>query len=221
MARMKSQNINGPFTGRIGNIVGCKWKNTYYIRSRPTRVNHPNTERQLAQRMRFVNTQNFLKPMLSFLRLGYAAHTSDKSAYNAAMSYNIKNALSGDYPNIAINASKALISMGSLPGNVKAVVKATGENRIKVFWNNIEHKSIGNEGDRVILLVRGVEQSVAEFKLDVARRSDGEAEMKLSDSLKNIEVYCYLVFIKQEMLLGSVTEDSISNSLYCGKVWVN
>ncbi|MBN2638390.1 MAG: hypothetical protein JXR65_04820 [Bacteroidales bacterium] len=221
MARIKSQNINGPFVGRIGNIVGCRWKDTYYIRTRPARVKHPNTERQMAQRMRFVNTQTFLKPMLSFLRLGFASYTSDKSAYNAAMSYNIKNALTGIYPDISVDASKALVSMGRLPGNVKAVVKSTGEGRIKVFWNNIEHESEGSGNDRIILVVRGVEQPVADFKLDVARRSDGEAEMKLSKSFLNTEAYCYLVFIKQEMLLGTVAEEFISNSVFCGKVLIS
>lgn len=59
MARLKGNSLHNAFTGKVGNLVGCKWKDTYYIRMRPVSVKHPNTEAQLAQRMRFANTQSF------------------------------------------------------------------------------------------------------------------------------------------------------------------
>ncbi|ALL07325.1 hypothetical protein AQ505_18635 [Pedobacter sp. PACM 27299] len=39
---------------------------------------------------------------------------TDKKFYNAAVSYNKKQALPGSYPNISMDYTKALLSMGNL-----------------------------------------------------------------------------------------------------------
>ncbi len=218
MARLKGS--QGPFTGKIGNYVGCKWKDTYYIRMRPTKVNHPNTEAQLAQRMRFVRTQNFIKPLKEFLRIGYGAYTADKSAYNAAMSYNIKNTLSGDYPNIEVNPSKVLFSRGNLPGASKVTVKLISRDSMKFFWNTAETTHPGKPDDKVLLVVRSLSSMEADYKLDVARRSEGGATLTFPSGFMGKEIACYLVFVRQKVLLGNYSEDAISNSIFCGTLHI-
>lgn len=221
MARLKRNSLQGPFTGKLGNIVGCRWKDTYYIRTRPTKVNHPNTEKQLAQRMRFVNTQEFLLPLKEFLRLGFSAYTANKSAYNAAMSFNMRNALEGVYPDIVVNPSKVQVSKGLLPGNVKAVVRDVGNDTVKFFWNNTETSPVGHENDRALLVVRAKGERLSDYRVDAARRIDGEAQIKLTKDFRNKEVDCYLVFVKQEILLGTISEEGISDSIYCGTTHVH
>lgn len=216
MARLKGKNIQGAFTGKVGNLVGCRWKDTYYIRSRPEKVNHPNTEAQLAQRMRFVKTQDFMKPLKEFLRIGFGAYTSDKSAYNAALSYNIKNALGGNYPNIVVNPSQFLVSRGSLPGNSKTAVKLLSKNSIKFFWNTTETSPPGKLSDKVLLVVRSLDSEDADYRLDAARRSEGGATITLPSNFSGKEIACYLVFVKQKVLLGNYSEDAISDSIFCG-----
>lgn len=221
MARLKSNSLQGPFTGKLGNIVGCRWKDTYYIRTRPERVNHPNTEKQLAQRMRFVNTQEFLLPLKEFLRLGFSAYTANKSAYNAAMSHNMKNALEGVYPDIVVSPSKVLVSKGLLPGKVKAVIRAVGSDTVRFFWNNTESSPVGHENDRVLLVVRARSEKLSDYRVDAARRSDGEAEIRLTQHFRGKEVDCYLIFVSQEVLLGTISEEGISNSIYCGTTHIH
>lgn len=219
MARLKGNGLQGGFTGRLGNVVGCRWKDTYYIRSRPTKVNHPNTEAQLTQRMRFIETQNFLSPLKEFLRVGFGAYTADKSAYNAAMSYNIKNALKGTYPNIKINPSKALISRGSLPKPKETAVKATSKDTVKFFWNSVEKLPLpAGPNDKALLVIRSLNNKEADYKLDAARRSEGGATIKLPKDFSGEEIACYLVFVRQEVLLGNYSEESISDSIFCGTV---
>ena len=216
MARLKNNNIQGPLLGKVGNLVGCRWKDTYYVRTRPAKVNHPNTEAQMAQRMRFVKTQNFVKPLKEFLRIGFGAFTADKSAYNAAMSYNIKNALSGIYPNIEVNPTMFLVSRGRLPGATRAIVKLVSNDSVKFFWNTAEITLPAKPNDKVLMVVRSLDSRDADYKLDAARRSDGEAILTLSSGFMGKQIACYLVFVRQKVLLGNYSEDAISDSVFCG-----
>ena len=218
MARLKGS--QGPFTGKIGNYVGCTWKDTYYIRMRPLQVKHPNTEAQMAQRMRFVRTQNFIKPLKEFLRIGYGAYTADKSAYNAAMSYNMKNALSGDYPNIVVNPSLVLFSRGRLPGSSKATVKLVSKDTVKFFWDTAETVPPAKPNDKALLVVRSIGSYQAEYKLDAARRSEGGATITLQMPSGVKEIACYLIFVQQKVLLGNYAEDAISDSIFCGTLHI-
>lgn len=221
MARLKGNNIQGPFVGKVGNLVGCRWKDTYYVRRRPEKVNHPNTEAQLTQRMRFVKTQNFLSPLKEFLRIGFGAYTADKSAYNAAMSYNIKNALSGNYPNIVVNPSKVLVSRGSLPVPSETTVKSVSKNTVKFFWNSVEKVNPpARINDKALLVVRSLESKEADYKLDAARRSEGGASLNLPAGFMGKEIACYLIFVHQEVLLGNYSAEGVSNSIFCGTLHI-
>ena len=65
------QGLLGGFSGKVGPVVGCRWKNIYYIRSHAARVSNPNTERQQCQRGKFRTAVNFLKTILPFIQVGY------------------------------------------------------------------------------------------------------------------------------------------------------
>ena len=90
------QGLLGGFSGKVGPVVGCRWKNIYYIRSRAARVSNPNTERQQCQRGKFRTAVNFLKTILPFIQVGYRNYEQGKSAYNAAISYLMHYAFAGN-----------------------------------------------------------------------------------------------------------------------------
>ena len=85
------QGILGGFSGRVGTVVGSTWKSVHYMRALAVSVNNPNTEKQQSQRNKFSTALNFLKTMTPFVRIGYKNYTKDQSAFNAAMSYILKN----------------------------------------------------------------------------------------------------------------------------------
>ena len=41
-----NQGILGGFSGKVGPIVGFRWKSNYYIRARAAKVSNPRTPRQ-------------------------------------------------------------------------------------------------------------------------------------------------------------------------------
>jgi hypothetical protein len=60
---------------------------------------------------------------------------TDKNEYNEAVSYNKKNAIQGAYPNISLDYTKVLVSMGDLPVAVNPVINQTAKaDEIEFNW---------------------------------------------------------------------------------------
>ena len=109
-----NQGILGGFSGKVGPIVGFHWKSKYYIRARAAKVSNPRTPKQQEQRGKFATAFSFLKTIKPFIRIGYKEFTQEKSAFNAAMSYTLKRAVTGNGKEISIDFNRALVSMGTL-----------------------------------------------------------------------------------------------------------
>ena len=98
--------ILGGFSGKVGPIVGFRWKSNYYIRSRAAKVSNPRTPKQQAQRGKFSTVFSFLKTIKPFIRLGYKEFSQEKSAFNSAMSYMLKKAVNSNGTEITIDINQ-------------------------------------------------------------------------------------------------------------------
>ena len=79
-----SQGILRGFSGKVGPIVGFRWKSKYYILARAAKVSNPRTPKQQEQRGKFATAFNFLKNIKPFIRIGYKEFTRERSAFNSA-----------------------------------------------------------------------------------------------------------------------------------------
>lgn len=134
MARYKN-GINGPFQGKAGSVVGCRWKQTDYIRGLPKRSNKPPTKDQVTAQTAFAFIVNWLKPINELVKVGFANVHPNRTGLMAAHSYNSKNALAGGYPNREIDYSKARFSMGTLPPASRASIKLIDDRTLLIEWD--------------------------------------------------------------------------------------
>lgn len=200
-----NQGILGGFSGKVGPIVGFRWKSNYYIRARAAKVSNPRTPRQQEQRGKFATTFNFLKTMKPFIRMGYKEFTQDKSAFNAAMSYTLKRAVTGSGRDITIDFNRALVSMGTL----MPVFEGTAmQERDKMSFNWQNNSGTGNaeDTDIAMLLVYNKDKEMAVYDTGAALRSGKHAELPLPDSWQDDELVAYLSF-------RNADGDSVANSI--------
>ena len=129
------QGILGGFSGKVGTVVGSSWKGISYMRGQAQSVKNPRTEKQMAQRDKFALALSFIRPIQSFIQIGFKTYAHKQSAFNAAMSYTLKNAIKGTYPNHSIDFEKAMVSRGSLvqPFNVNML---NNGNEIGIAWTD-------------------------------------------------------------------------------------
>jgi hypothetical protein len=207
------QGIIGGFSGKVGNVVGSAWKGISYMRILPVSVANPKTDAQLSQRQKLSVTMHFLQPLSEFLKTGFKSYAVKMTGINAAMSYNIKNALTGTYPNIAIDYPNALVARGNLAGALNQVAASTVAGTVHFTWEDNSGEIGASSYDKTLLVVYNPTQHQVVTVSQLAERADGTQTVTVPDSFSGDLVECYIAFITID---GKV----VSNSAFAGAVTV-
>ena len=213
MSKIK-QGILGGFSGKTGTVVGSSWKGIAVMRGIAPSVSNPRTAAQLAQRARFSTVIKFLKPLTPFLRIGFKNEAVGMTGFNAAMSYTVKNALMGTYPVYEIDYTKALVSMGTLPGALNPAVTSTTTGKIEYTWEDNSSDTNASPTDKALLVVYNPTRSQAVTVVDGNTRTSGSQTITLPDHFSGDEVQCFLSFANEN-------QSVLSNSEFAGGIIVS
>ena len=214
------QGILGGFSGKVGNVVGASWKGIDYMRIMPASVANPRTPGQVSQRTKFTLVLDFLQPLLGFLRIGFKGYAEGMSAFNAAMSYNLLNAVTGDYPDQEISYADVLVSRGSLRDVAEATASAEALQTIEVEWEDNSGLLNASADDNATLVVVNEAKGDIAVSLEAGARGDGLASIMVPEAYVGDLVQVYLVFNTLESLLATGGRESIADSVYAGAVTV-
>src|SRR5690606_21908988 len=91
MARSK----DGKLRGKVGNLGHTSWKGIEVIKTAPVRK-EPFSEKQLQSQYIFKLTQDWLRPIIPLLKIGFKGYTLTNEGVTAAKSYLSKFALDKD-----------------------------------------------------------------------------------------------------------------------------
>jgi hypothetical protein len=207
MAKL-TQGINGPFSGKVGAVVGYTWKGIPVMRGRPSARTKPFTPKELNQQAKFRIMNRFLRPANSLLNVTFAHLAVRMSAFNKAFSYNIKNAITGVAPNLAIDYGMALVSRGDLPGAESATVSTVSPGLLQFTWTDNSGKGNAKATDKAYVAVYSEELGNWDYRLDIATRSQGKCEMIMMNFPGKL-VQTFIGFI-------SADGKDASDSLYTG-----
>jgi RimJ/RimL family protein N-acetyltransferase len=205
--------IFGGFHGRIGNLVGYTLKGKYIVRKigKSAKPLTPGRKSN-CQKMTVVN--EILSPSLPVIRAGFrlAVAGTDKNEYNEAVSYNKKNAIQGEYPNISLDYTKVLVSMGDLPVAVNPVINQTAKaDEIEFNWEVAADLPIQRYNDRAMLMVYFPELKLTFYHLSGSKRVEGKDILRIDSDYAGERMEAYISFIKDD-------GQSVSNSVYAGSL---
>ncbi|NPD47964.1 DUF6266 family protein [Lentimicrobium sp. S6] len=212
--------ILGGVSGKIGNVVGSSWKGIDYLKTLPSNVNDAKSDVQIANRSKFLTVVRFLQPLTEFIRIGFKSLAVKKTAFNAAVSYNYHEAVTGDYPDIVMDYSKVSVSQGSLTPAYNTGLSSTVAAEVNLTWADNSGQGSASADDVAMVVVYNPELKDAVFMLNAGARSDLSANVSLPDSYSGTSVHCYLCFTALSNALGGQAGKSISKSVYVGSVAV-
>ena len=207
-----SQGVLGGFSGKVGNVVGGTWKGIDYMRIKPANVSNPRTAGQLDQRSKFSTTLKFLQSMTDFLRVGFKLYANKMTQFNAAMSYNLNNAITGSSPNFTIDYANALVSRGGLVGAANAAVSSSG-GLVEFTWDDNTGSGNAQATDKALLVVYNPAKDESIYDSAGAVRSATSQNLGMPASYVGDDV---------EAFIGFLSEDGkeVANSVYIGSVTV-
>ncbi len=203
------QGILGGFSGKVGTVVGGSWKGISYMRSQAQSVKNPRTEGQVSQRSKFALTLAFLKPITAYVRTGYKTYASKQTEFNAAMSYIVKNAIVGDYPDYMIDYSQVLVSRGTLTPADNAAAAAT-DGKFTFSWDDNSATGSAQATDLAMPLVFNKDKGIAVFSTAAATRAEGTVDVNVPADWAGDAVELYLGFV-------SADGKTVANSMYVGE----
>jgi hypothetical protein len=205
---------NGPFSsfnGKIGNLVSYTLNGKNVVRTIGA-LTKPATPAQLNNQMRMAVVNAFLKSITGFINSGFefVAAGTTKNPYNEAMSYNKKNTLQGDYPEISMDYSKALVSMGELnPAHNPAI--AIIPEGLEFTWDLGPAAPSRSKTDRTMLLLFFPDQAEAIYILSGAQRKEHRDLVELGAEYLTRRIEAYIAFVAAD-------RKSVSDSVWVGRL---
>ena len=206
--------INGPFSGKVGAVVGYVSRGKSIMRGLPniSKSRKP-SPLQAQQHVKFSLMNKFLGPIIPFLNITNKTDNPDLSGYNKAFSYNVKNAISGSYPDLVINYEMALLTRGDLPNVKQSSAESTPIGKITFSWTDNSGSGQARSNDKGFVAIHCPEMMNSwVYGLDLAERSTGSFLFDVAIFSGHL-VHTYMGFL-------SANGNEVSDSLYVGSVQV-
>jgi hypothetical protein len=209
MGKIK-QGILGGFSGTVGPAVGSSWKGIAVIRSRPPRKRGKSSDGQLRQMSKLHLMTPFIKPITNLLNRTYSCVTVNMSCYNKALSYNMRNAIAGDYPSFRVNYPRVVLGVGDLlnPNIVAAVSESAGQ--ILFSWKDNSGEGSARASDQAFVAVYCAEKDKWITGNPGPIRYAGNYELNVSE-FSGKTVHGYIGFL-------SDGAQFVSTSVYAGEL---
>lgn len=207
MGKIK-KGVLGGFSGKVGPVIGSSWNGISYMRGIPQHVTDARTTAQLQQRAKFYLAMEFLKPIKDYIRVGFKTYAIHKSAFNAAMSYVVKNSISGEYPDYGINYPRMLVTRGDLtpPKEATATLSA---GIVTITWHDNSTEGFAAATDLSMPLAFNISKGLAVFETAATTRVSQSVTLTLPPDWSGDTIQLYLGFISED---GS----AVANSVYLG-----
>ncbi|MGK6351015.1 DUF6266 family protein [Parapedobacter sp. DT-150] len=149
--------IHGHVHGKVGGVVFYTANGQNIARSLPraTRKKRKPTALQALQRERFKVMQDWLRPLLRVVKVGFGKYAPPRTGHNAAMSYNLTHAVvyNEEASRYEVNPEAFAFSGGPLAAPLNASAVQDG-NTVRFSWENPGGRDIRYTTRTMLLLCK-------------------------------------------------------------------
>jgi len=207
---------NGPFsgfTGRTGQLVGYRKKGKWIMAARKATAPKPPSVLQLNQQMKFGLVTSWLGWVGDFIDLGFQHYDAKMSAMNAAVKYNLDNAVTGVSPNYVMDYPQVLFSKGRLAEAYLLEMATLTPFQLDFTWQNNIGSVQALPTDKAVFIVYNPLKDLFMVANGVVTRSALSYDMILPADFSGDTVQVYMAFTSAD---GKI----VSTSAYVGAIQV-
>lgn len=200
----------GGFQNKVGPAVGHYTNGQNVVTALPHPSQKPATVPQLTQRLRFKTVVSFLSWITPLIRVGFENEREERqSAFNAAFTYNYRNALTGAYPAFVMDYPNVMYSKGRLSGPAAPEVEAAVAAELTFSWLGTIKNGVGAATDKATFVVYNPAKDEFEMMVGIVPRSALTYTMNLPADYSGDTVHAYMSFVAADGKMAS-------NSKYLG-----
>ena len=204
--------ILGGFSGKVGTVVGANWRGKDVMRSLPKKSQRVATESQLIVRAKFKLITQFLTPISMILKAHFGQSSGERSRRNLAVSYHIREAVTGTFPDFTVDYSKVVITKGELPGLQEPGIIPEAGGNLAITWEDNSTQGLAKPGDLLLAMVYNPEKDLYEDR-QIALRSALTYDIALPANWAGDAIHLWLSFT-------SADGKTRSTSFYAGTITV-
>ena len=187
----------GPFSGRIGAVIGSSWKGICYVRSKPRKKKKRDVSLKIEiQRAKFKLAASFVKAISSLLAITFPEPKARMTLRNKALSSVLQQAITGDYPDLRIAYSKVLMASGFLSRAVNPAATCTSPGVIDFTWKDNGGYGNAEAADRPVLIAYCESLNACTFIVSDALRSAETASLPVK-LFSGKEVHTWISFLSE------------------------
>ncbi len=205
--------ILGGFSGTVGTVVGASWRGIEYMRSRSNRRTFSSSQKQKEQQLKFGLMIRFQQPINALLNETFTSYAIRMTGANSALGYNLKNAITGIYPEYAVDYGLFLISRGDLLNAQNPTATAGGNGLVNYAWMNNSGSGKAKDTDKAIFVVWCPELQQFLYTSSGADRSEETASFDVS-AFAGKTVQTWIGFL-------SDSGKDVATSIYTGELTVS
>lgn len=213
MARLP-KGIFGPFSGKIGPVVGVVLNGKAYMRAAPKKRKKKKKKRkpvlQLANEAKFKYVNKWMIPFHPYIIVGFGNLNNGGLPISKAFSINYRQVVTGNYPDFGIDPAKVVLSIGSLPELNEPVMELVEPDTLELSWSKNKGAQASFD-DQVILVVYSYDLALTDGFIGGVNRASKKCSFRFDEQLigKAIDVY---------VSLTSLDRKRIANSVYLGRI---
>jgi len=191
----------GAISGRHGSAVAATTKTGKSILKVFRAPANPNSDKQQAQRTKF----GFVNSELSCMRNLFKTTFRSTNGMQQGVSLAMKNAVTGDSPEYAIDYSLITLSVGSVNTSLQITANKTTGTKVKLEWDTtVGSESTENDNVNIVFFNQSAKMSI--LKLNQAVRSAGNSELELPSVWAGSEIHCWVYFSTPDETLNSASQ---------------
>ena len=197
--------ILGGFSGKVGNVVGARWRGKNVMRSLPQRGKYTATAKQEEQRLKFKTVIGFLSQIVEILNSYFGSPQGDKSRSNLATSYHLKNAVVTTPTGTVMDYAKVLISKGDLRGIDGGTIVAAARQTLNFGWQDNSGQGKATATDTLMVVVYAPDLNLFYTNTAVATRDATTASVTLPNYMASFEVEVWVSFSKPDTNFAAIS----------------
>ncbi|WP_339703491.1 DUF6266 family protein [uncultured Marixanthomonas sp.] len=206
--------ILGGFSGKVGTVVGARWRGKNIMRSLPQRGDYTPSELQLQQRAKFKTVIQFLTPIQRIVGRFFGSEQGDKSPFNLATSYHLTEAVTPDGDGYVMDYPKVLISRGDLRGLTDESITTDANQELILSWTDNSGQGNADAADKLIVVVYAPTLKLYQQFDPAGLRSNASTSINLPAYYSGVEVQVWATFVTAD-------ENLAAPSSYLGAVTVS
>ncbi|MDM1457634.1 hypothetical protein E0Z07_11055 [Myroides odoratimimus] len=198
----------GGVSGKVGPVIGVRWRGRYFWRSKARKSTKPFSEKQRIQQEKMALVSSFLAKIRGFINQYTPMRQGEKSLINGTeqqSSFLLRHGIGYEGDRGYLQLNLVTVSIGTLPVAHIHKIQLTEDKQIKLEWEDNSYNSMTAESDLLSVVIFHNEEEEFQIYDTVGQRMDKIGLITLKEQWTYGTIHIWTMWKNKEEKLNSTS----------------